>query len=140
MHPFRFGIQVSELPFDGWRERVRWYEELGFTTISTPDHYIMRQWDPVSLMGAVAGVTRSAAVGSTVLNVGLRQPIDLARMAATVAQQAAWVRAGDRAQHAALLHGGRGRSGAAPGGGGGMDRRGGGGAGAVDDLPGRHAG
>jgi hypothetical protein len=45
VHPFRFGIQVSQLPFDGWRERVRWYEELGFTTISTPDHYIMRQWD-----------------------------------------------------------------------------------------------
>jgi probable F420-dependent oxidoreductase len=85
MHPFRFGIQVSELPFDGWRERVRWYEELGFTTISTPDHYMMRQWDPVSLMAAVAGATRSAAVGSTVLNVRLRQPIDLARMAATVA-------------------------------------------------------
>lgn len=85
MHPFRFGIQVSQLPYDGWRERVRWYEDLGFTTISTPDHYQMRQWDPVSLLAAVAGVTRSAAVGSTVLNVGLRQPIDLARMAATVA-------------------------------------------------------
>jgi alkanesulfonate monooxygenase SsuD/methylene tetrahydromethanopterin reductase-like flavin-dependent oxidoreductase (luciferase family) len=85
MHPFRFGIQVSELPVDGWRERVRWYEELGFTTISTPDHYILRQWDPVSLMAAMAGVTRSAAVGSTVLDVGPRQPIDLARMAATVA-------------------------------------------------------
>ena len=34
-------------------------------------------------------MTRSAAVGSTVLNVGLRQPIDLARMAATVAAIAA---------------------------------------------------
>jgi probable F420-dependent oxidoreductase len=89
MKPFRFGIQVSELPFDGWRERINWYEQLGFTTISTPDHYMMRQWDPVSLMAAVAGTTRSAAVGSTVLNVGLRQPIDLARMAATVASIAA---------------------------------------------------
>jgi probable F420-dependent oxidoreductase len=89
MKPFRFGIQVSELPFDGWRERISWYEQLGFTTISTPDHYMMRQWDPVSLMAAVAGTTRSAAVGSTVLNVGLRQPIDLARMAATVASIAA---------------------------------------------------
>lgn len=89
MHAFRFGIQVSALPFDGWRERVRWYEELGFTTISTPDHYQMRQWDPVTLLAAVGGITRSAAVGSTVLNVGLRQPIDLARMAATVAAIAA---------------------------------------------------
>src|SRR5258708_3696091 len=89
MHPFRFGVQVSELPFDSWRDRVRWYEDLGFTTVSTPDHYQMRQWDPVTLLAAVAGVTRSAAVGSSVLNVGLRQPIDLARMAATVAAIAA---------------------------------------------------
>src|SRR5690349_11252030 len=56
MHPFRFGIQVSQLPYDGWRERVGWYEQLGFTTISTPDHYQLRQWDPVTLMAAVAGV------------------------------------------------------------------------------------
>ncbi len=89
MRPFRFGIQVSQLPFDRWRERVRWYEDLGFTTISTPDHYQLRQWDPVTLLAAAAGVTRSAAVGSTVLNAGLRQPIDLARMAATVAAIAA---------------------------------------------------
>ena len=89
MQPFRFGIQVSQLPYDRWRERVGWYEQLGFTTVSTPDHYLMRQWDPVTLMAAVASMTRSAAVGSSVLNVGLRQPIDLARMAATVAAIAA---------------------------------------------------
>jgi hypothetical protein len=37
MQPFRFGVQVSELPFDSWRDRVRWYEGLGFSTITTPD-------------------------------------------------------------------------------------------------------
>ena len=89
MHPFRFGVQVSELPFESWRERVHWYEDLGFSTITTPDHYQLQQWDPIALQAAVAGVTRSAAVGSTVLNSGLRQPIDLARMAATVAAIAA---------------------------------------------------
>lgn len=89
MNPFRFAVQVSELPFESWRERVRWYEDLGFSTISVPDHYTMRQWDPVTLLAAAAGVTRTAAVGSTVLNAGMRQPIDLARMAATVAAIAA---------------------------------------------------
>ena len=33
MQPFRFGIQVSQLQYDRWRERVGWYEQLGFTTI-----------------------------------------------------------------------------------------------------------
>ncbi|MEI6252926.1 MAG: LLM class flavin-dependent oxidoreductase [Mycobacteriaceae bacterium] len=89
MHPFRFAVQVSELPFDSWRERVRWYEDLGFTTISVPDHYTMWSWDPLTLMAAAAGVTRTAAVGSTVLNAAMRQPIDLARMAATLAEIAA---------------------------------------------------
>jgi alkanesulfonate monooxygenase SsuD/methylene tetrahydromethanopterin reductase-like flavin-dependent oxidoreductase (luciferase family) len=78
MHPFRFGIQVSQLPYDSWRDRVRWYEDLGFTSISAPDHYQLRQWDPVALLAAVAGATRSAAVGSTVLNAGLRLPFDRA--------------------------------------------------------------
>ena len=50
MQPFRFGIQVSQLPYDSWRDRVRWYEDLGFTTISAPDHYQLRQWDPVTLL------------------------------------------------------------------------------------------
>jgi len=89
MHPFRFAVQVSELPFDSWRERVRWYEDLGFATISVPDHYTMWSWDPLTLMAAAAGVTRTAAVGSTVLNAAMRQPIDLARMAATLAEIAA---------------------------------------------------
>lgn len=27
MQAFRFGVQISELPLPGWRERVRWYEQ-----------------------------------------------------------------------------------------------------------------
>jgi len=53
MRPFRFGIQVSQLPYDRWRERVGWYEQLSFSTIPVPDHYQLRQWDPVTLMAAV---------------------------------------------------------------------------------------
>lgn len=89
MKPFRFAVQVSQLPYDSWRERVRWYEHLGFSVISTPDHYALQQWDPVSLMATVAGATRSAGVSSTVLNVALRQPVDLARIGATIAAIAA---------------------------------------------------
>ena len=90
----------------------------------------MRQWDPVSLMAAVAGVTRSAAVGSTVLDVGPRQPIDLARMAATVASiSAGGCELGLGAGWARHRRAGR------------MDRCAGGGAGTVaDDFPHRQAG
>ena len=53
MRPFRFGIQVSQLPYDRWRERVGWSEQLSYSTIPVPDHYQLRQWDPVTLMAAV---------------------------------------------------------------------------------------
>ena len=85
MHPFRFGVQITRLPLPGWRERVRWYEQLGFTAIHTPDHFDLVQWDPVSTQAAVAGATSSAATGATVLDVGFYHPLVLARAAATIA-------------------------------------------------------
>ncbi|HEY1590322.1 MAG TPA: LLM class flavin-dependent oxidoreductase [Solirubrobacteraceae bacterium] len=89
MHPFRFGVQITGLPLPGWRERVRWYEELGFSCIHTPDHVEMRQWDPLTTQAAVAGVTTSAGLSATVLDIGFYHPLVLARAAATVAPLAA---------------------------------------------------
>ena len=89
MQPFRFGVQVSRLPLPGWRERVRWYEQLGFDTIHTPDHVEMRQWDPISMQAAVAGATSSAGISATVLDIGFYHPLVLARAAATIAPIAA---------------------------------------------------
>ncbi len=89
MQPFRFAVQVSELPRERWRERVRWYEELGFTAIHTPDHFSLRQWDPLTTQAAVGAVTKRAATGATVLDVGFYHPLVLARAAATIASLAA---------------------------------------------------
>jgi probable F420-dependent oxidoreductase len=89
MNPFRFAVQVTELPLDGWRERVAWYEQLGFSAIHTPDHFDMRQWDPLTAQAAIAAATRSAAAGASVLDVGFYHPMVLARAAATIAQLAA---------------------------------------------------
>jgi probable F420-dependent oxidoreductase len=89
MHPFRFGVQITGLPLPGWRERVRWYEDLGFDTIHTPDHVDMRQWDPLSTQAVVAGATRSAGLSATVLDIGFYHPLVLARAAATMAPIAA---------------------------------------------------
>jgi probable F420-dependent oxidoreductase len=85
MHPFRFAVQVTELPREGWAERVRWYEQLGFSAIHTPDHFTQRQWDPLTTHGAIAAMTSSAAVGASVLDTGFYHPMVLARAAATLA-------------------------------------------------------
>ena len=89
MHPFRFAVQVTELPRASWRKRVRWYEDLGFSAIHTPDHFDLRQWDPLTTQAAIAAVTSSAAAGATVLDVGFYHPLVLARAAATIAGLAA---------------------------------------------------
>jgi probable F420-dependent oxidoreductase len=89
MRAFRFGVQITGLPLPGWRERVRWYEQLGFDTIHVPDHVDMRQWDPLSTQAAVAGATSSAGLSATVLDIGFYHPLVLARAAATIAPLAA---------------------------------------------------
>lgn len=89
MHPFRFAVQVTELPLSGWRDRVAWYEKLGFSAIHTPDHFSLQQWDPLTAQAAIAAVTSSAATGASVLDVGFYHPMVLARAAATIAQLAA---------------------------------------------------
>jgi probable F420-dependent oxidoreductase len=86
VRPFRFAVQVTELPLEGWRERVAFYENLGFSAIHTPDHFNLRQWDPLSTQAAIAAVTTRAATGASVLDVAFYNPMVLARAAATIAQ------------------------------------------------------
>jgi probable F420-dependent oxidoreductase len=78
-------VQVTQLPRAGWRERVAWYEELGFAAIHTPDHFDMRQVDPLTAQAAMGAVATRAAVGATVLDVSFYHPLVLARAAATIA-------------------------------------------------------
>ena len=82
-HPFRFGLQVSSLPEDGWRERVRRIEALGFSTVFVPDHF-GPQWDPTVLMTGAAAVTDELKVGSLVYDVDYRHPVVFAKQAATI--------------------------------------------------------
>jgi probable F420-dependent oxidoreductase len=82
-HPFRFGVQLSSLPPDGWIERVRRIESLGYSSIFCPDHF-GPQWDPVALLSAAAAVTEQLRVGSLVYDVDYRHPVILAKAAATI--------------------------------------------------------
>jgi probable F420-dependent oxidoreductase len=82
--PFRFGLHFWELPIDGWRERVRRYEQLGFSTITITDHVVVPQWEPLSALAAIAAVTERIGLGTLVLDVALRNPVVTAKAAATV--------------------------------------------------------
>jgi len=82
-HPFRFGVQLSELPADGWADRLRRIEELGYSTVFWPDHF-GSQWDPVASLAAAAAVTSTLRVGSLVYDVDFRHPVVFAKAAATI--------------------------------------------------------
>jgi len=82
--PFRFGIQLSALPVDDWAERARHIEALGFSTLLVPDHFSASLWDPTTMLGGVAAVTRSLKIGTLVYGVDYRHPVVYARQAATL--------------------------------------------------------
>ncbi|MCC7075609.1 MAG: TIGR03621 family F420-dependent LLM class oxidoreductase [Acidimicrobiia bacterium] len=81
--PCRFGIQLSTLPADGWVERVRSIESLGYSTLFLPDHF-GPQLDPTVAMTAVAAVTETLNVGSLVYGIDYRHPVVYAKQAATL--------------------------------------------------------
>ena len=83
IHPFRFGVQLHSLLPEGWIERVRRIEALGYSTVFWPDHF-SPQWDPVASLAAVAAVTERIRVGSLVYDVDYRHPVVLAKSAATI--------------------------------------------------------
>jgi probable F420-dependent oxidoreductase len=83
MHPFRFGVQLSSLGAEDWREQVRLIESLGYATVFWPDHF-GAQWEPVAALAAVAAATERVGVGSLVFDVDYRHPVVLAKAAATI--------------------------------------------------------
>ncbi len=80
--PFRFGVQLSTLPAEGWAERLRTIEALGYSTVFVPDHF-GPQWEPATTLAAAAAVTERLNVGSLVYDVDYRHPVILAKAAAT---------------------------------------------------------
>jgi len=81
--PFRFGVQISSLPPDGWRDRVRRIETLGYATLFCPDHF-SPQWDPTALTAAAAAVSERLRIGTLVYGVDYRHPVVYAKQAATL--------------------------------------------------------
>jgi probable F420-dependent oxidoreductase len=83
-HPFRFGVVAAQAPSaDAWIATARRAEELGFSTFSIPDT-LGPTFAPLPALTAVAVATRTIRVGPYVLANDVRNPILLAREAATL--------------------------------------------------------
>jgi probable F420-dependent oxidoreductase len=82
-HPFRFGVQLSNLPPHDWQAGLQRIEALGYSSVFWPDHF-HTQWEPVTALAAAAAVTQQLAIGSLVYDVDYRHPVVLAKAAATL--------------------------------------------------------
>ncbi len=79
MHPFRFGIQLSNAPTGAaWREAARRAEALGYSTLFMPDHF-GEGWTPTVPLTVAAEVTTTLKVGALVYDNDYRHPLVLAR-------------------------------------------------------------
>ncbi len=84
MKPFRFGVSVRHAHSRAeWVEKARKIEEMGYATLSVPDH-LTDIVSPIPAVVSAAEATKSLQVGTMVLNNDLRHPILVAREAATV--------------------------------------------------------
>src|SRR5262249_46320282 len=85
--PFRFAIQsgmADSLHHPGiWTDNARMVEDLGYSVLLVPDHYLPMV-SPIPAMMAAAAVTTPLRVGTLVLNQEWRHPAVLAKEAATI--------------------------------------------------------
>ena len=81
--PFRFALQaVPDEDRAAWHDLARQAEDVGFSTLQTPDHLGLP--DPFTPLVSAADVTTTLRVGTLVINNELHNPVLLARQAATV--------------------------------------------------------
>jgi probable F420-dependent oxidoreductase len=81
---FRFGVQASTAgSADEWRDLARRIEDLGFSSLTLPDHF-GDQLAPIPAMMAAADATTELKVGALVFDNDYRHPVVLAKELATV--------------------------------------------------------
>jgi probable F420-dependent oxidoreductase len=83
---FRFGVQV---PSSGgsartWREKARKIEDLGYSTLFMPDHFVDMELAPMVGISFAAEATEHLRVGMLVLGNDYKHPAVVAKEAATV--------------------------------------------------------
>jgi len=81
--PFSFGVNVrSAASAREWAEKARRIEDLGYATLTVPDH-LAEMLAPALAALSAANATTHLRVGTNVLNNDLRHPVLVAREAAT---------------------------------------------------------
>jgi probable F420-dependent oxidoreductase len=84
MKTFRFGVNVGPSRSRAeWVEKARKLEDLGYATLSVPDH-LANFFAPMPALISAAEATKNLRVGTNVLNNDFRHPVLVAREAATV--------------------------------------------------------
>src|SRR3984893_18498034 len=84
MKTFRFGVNVGPSRSRAeWAEKARKLEDLGYSTLTVPDH-LTDFFAPMPALISAAEATKSLRVGTNVLNNDFRHPVLVAREAATV--------------------------------------------------------
>ncbi len=84
MRPFRFGVSIRGAESaDAWWATARRAEELGFDILLMPDHF-GSHFSPIAALTAAAVATTRLRVGTYVLANDFRDPLVLAREAATL--------------------------------------------------------
>ncbi|HUF93869.1 MAG TPA: LLM class F420-dependent oxidoreductase [Candidatus Limnocylindria bacterium] len=84
MKPFRFGVNVWGAGSRAeWVDKARRVEDLGYSTLTVPDH-LGEFFSPMPALISAADATSHLRVGTNVLNNDLRHPVLVAREAATV--------------------------------------------------------
>jgi probable F420-dependent oxidoreductase len=84
MKPFRFGVNVRRAAsLAEWSEKARKVEDLGYATLTLPDH-LTDVIAPMPALVTAAEATKHLRVGTCVLNNDLRHPVLVAREAASV--------------------------------------------------------
>lgn len=81
---FRFGVQAAAThDAKGWVELARQIEDLGYATLTMPDHFT-QQLAPVPALMAAADATKQLRIGALVLDNDYRHPVVLAKELATI--------------------------------------------------------
>lgn len=82
---FRFGVQLAHAgSAKEWRETARKAEDLGYSTLAMPDHFVNEELAPMVAMSIAAEATEGLRVGSLVFDNDYKHPVVLAKEAATL--------------------------------------------------------
>src|SRR5262249_34661612 len=82
--PFRFGVVAATArDGDGWRQKAQRIESLGYATLLTPDT-LQYPLAALPALAAAASATRTLRIGTYVLANDFRNPVLLAKEAATL--------------------------------------------------------